>query len=246
MMRVLLCLFFLLFPLGALAQNNILAVDLAEDHVDITSGFNGAQLVLFGVKDKPGDVAVVIRGPRHTIAVRRKEQVAGMWLNRRAMKFRNVPLYYDYALSRPEKQLSKGDNLKEAGIGLDALYFTPDDSSEDAQYIQNFQEAMIRTKQTQGLYPLKPKGVKFLQNNFFRVSFYLPANVPIGTYEVESYLLKDGEVLEDHTTQLRVGQVGFGARVYQFAQRHGFSYGLVCVLMAVMAGWAVNLLRQRD
>lgn len=245
-MRVLLCLLLLLLPHMAAAQNNDLVVDLAEDHVDITTGFNGAHLVLFGVKKQEGDVAVVIRGPAHTMVVRRKDNVGGVWINGRSMKFRDVPVYYDYALSRSEKVMAQSGGLKENGIGLDALYFSPDVSREDPEVVENFQEALIRNKQAQGLYPLKSKPVKFLQNDFFRVSFALPSNVPLGTYEIETFLFKDGAVLESHTTHLRVGQVGFGAKIYLFAHLHGLAYGLICVLVAVMAGVAVNMLRQRE
>lgn len=245
-MRILLCAILLLFPVAALAQGNVLTVDLAEDHVDITTGFNGAHLVLHGVKKQDGDVAVVIRGPERTMVVRRKEKVGGTWMNGKGMKFRSVPTYYDYALSRDEKLFARHGHLKEHGIGLDALYFNPDVSREKAENIQNFQEALIRNKQAQGLYPLKPRPIKFLGNDFFRASFYLPANVPVGNYEVQSFLLSDGAVVESHVTNLRVGQVGFGARVYQFAQKHGLLYGLICVLIAVSAGIAVNMLRRRD
>lgn len=242
MKRALVVLFILLFPFGAFAQEAV-SVDLAQDHVDITTGFNGGQLILFGVKDKPGDLAVVIRGPLRDIVVRRKERVAGMWMNGAAMDFENVPVYYDYALSRGEKAMRADHDLSAEGIGLDALYFQPEDE-KNREKIHNFQEALIRIKQSQGLYPLAAKPVKFIKSNFFRVSFYLPSNVPIGTYEVESFLIQNGEVAERHVTQVRVGQVGTGAKVYGFAHEHGLSYGLLCVAIALLAGWTATLLRR--
>jgi uncharacterized protein (TIGR02186 family) len=194
-------------------------IDLAEDHVDITTGFNGAKLVLFGVKDKPGNVAVVVRGPLHNMVVRRKEQVGKAWLNRQSMKFRKVPVYYDYALGRDEKDNAVRQTMVRAGIGLDALYFTPDESRASSDVIQNFREALVRTKQAEGLYPLKPKAIQFLADNFFRVAFYLPSNLPVGDYSVESFLIDRGQISERHVTHLRVEQVGTGAEVAQFSRR---------------------------
>lgn len=246
MMRFFFTLVVLLFAVPAFAQEDVMSIDLAEDHVDITTGFNGAHLVLFGVKDKPGDIAVVIRGPLVDTVVRRKERVSGMWLNRASMKFEDVPVYYDYALSRDEKTLQARGDLKALGIGLDGLHFAPEDDDEKQDKIQNFQEALVRNKQSLGLYPLKPKAIKFIKSNFFKTTFYLPANVPVGTYEIDSFLIDKGNVVEHNTTSLRVGQVGNGAAIYKFAHEHGLLYGLICVLIAVIAGWAVNLLRQRD
>lgn len=242
-MRFLLCILLLLFAGSAQAQTRELVVDLAEDHVDITTGFNGARLVIFGVREQDGEIAVVIRGPERDMVVRRKDNVMGAWLNSRSMRFRRVPLYYDYAGSRPEGQLAAADVLKRNGIGLDALRFDPDTEREKPEYIQNFQEALVRDKQAHGLYPLKEKEVHFLSNKLFRATFYLPPNVPTGEYQVQSFLIKDGEIKEKRTTKLRVAQVGFGARVFKFAHTRSLSYGILCVLIAAMAGWAVNWFR---
>jgi uncharacterized protein (TIGR02186 family) len=177
------------------------------------------------------------------MVVRRKENVMGTWINRRSMKFRDVPLYYDFAVNRPEAALASADLLRANGIGLNALYFDPDTEREDAEFIQNFREALVRNKQARGLFPLKPEEVTFLSSNLFRTSFYLPSNVPTGKYQVLTFLIKDGEIIEKRTTELRVAQVGFGARVFEFAHTRSLSYGLLCVFIAVSAGWMVNWLR---
>ena len=96
------------FPFApAHAAEALLSVDLAEDHVDITTGFTGSRVVLFGIKETPGDVAVTISGPDRKMVVRRKEQVFGLWINRKSAEFLDVPVYYDYALSRPEKDIDR-------------------------------------------------------------------------------------------------------------------------------------------
>ena len=98
MMRLFVVLIMLVsFPVYA--QENILTVDLAQDSVDITTGFDGAYLSLFGVKYNGGQVAVVIKGPTSDALVRKKESVGGMWMNRSSLRFRDVPQFYYFALS---------------------------------------------------------------------------------------------------------------------------------------------------
>ncbi len=230
---------------GAQAQERGLTIDLANDRVDITAGFTGAHLALFGVKNGPGQVAVVIRGPEKTMLVRRKESALGIWFNKRSLKFRKVPVYYDYALSVPESKLATPETLKKNGIGLNALKFDPDTWRDKPEYAQSFQEALIRNKQAEGLFPLKPRRINFLDDNFFRASFYVPSNVPTGEYEVQSFLIRDGAVVDVRTTALNVGQAGLEAKIYKFAYGQSLAYGLLCVLIAVIAGWSANAIRLR-
>lgn len=242
-MRFLIFLTILMFaaPLSAQEYGQSLAVDLAQDHVDITTGFHGAQLVLFGVRKQPGTIAIVVKGPERTMLVRRKDQVLGAWINARSLKFRLVPSYYDYALSSNN---IAPELLKRYGIGLDALYFDPDLSRDDPDYIRNFQEALVRNKQNQGVYPTKAKAVKFVDDNFFKAEFYMPPNLPSGAYEVHTFLISDGAVLDDKVTTLRVAQVGFNAQVNRLASEHAFLYALIGLFIAVGAGLGINLLRR--
>ncbi|QQG35731.1 MAG: TIGR02186 family protein [Micavibrio aeruginosavorus] len=212
-----------------------LVVDLAADHVDITLGFNGADLTLFGVKDKPGQVAVVIRGPEQTTVVRRKSKALGIWMNTRAVEFLNVPVYYDFATSAPEPDLASPETLNKLGIGLDALDFHVE-KNEDREMIDSFREALVRNRQGGGHFPLSPRTVKFISDDFFRVDFHVPADVPTGNYLVETLLLNEGKVIDRRETSLRVAQVGFSADVYNFSYERPFFYALLSVGMAIVLG----------
>jgi len=237
----------LLVPGYALAQitGNDLTIDLAEKSVNITTGFTGASLSLFGVKEQTGDIAIVIQGPERRMVVRRKDQVAGVWMNRKSVRFLNVPSYYDIALSRAEHDLASPDVMRSEGVGLDALNFEPA-GTETPEDIQLFREALIRNKQIDGNFPLEPKDVIFLNNNFFRANFYMPANVPSGEYTIKTFLFRNGAVIEKQETKLRVGQVGWSARIYRFAHFHAVSYGLLSVLLAIVAGSSAWFFLRKD
>lgn len=227
------------------AETPPVTVDLAEDHIDITTGFTGSRVVLFGVREDPGDIAVTISGPARKMVVRRKEQTLGLWMNRGAVQFLSVPVYYDYALSRPENALAPPEELRRNAIGLDALDFDPvweDDPAESAR----FKEGLIRTRQAQGLYPLEPKPVEFIGDRLFRVTLTLPANVPTGEYTIKTFLARNGKIEQTGTTALTVEQVGFSAEVFNFAWAHGFAYGVCAVIFAALAGWSAHAFLRRD
>lgn len=219
---------------------DMVTVDLAENHVDITTGFNGAQVELFGVKRGAGPVAVVLRGPSHDMTVRRKDKTGGAWLNRTWVNFDDVPVYYDYALSMPEEELASPEVLQKAGIGLGSLEFKTGETELKAE----FREALIRNQQAAGVFRKEPRSITDLGNNFFRVNFYLPSNVHVGTYRVHTYYFRNGKVQDMKTSTLRVAHVGMSARILQFAQDHAVSYGVLCVFLAVFAGWLSNRIRR--
>jgi uncharacterized protein (TIGR02186 family) len=77
-----------------------LVVDLSDPLVAITTGFVGTRLVLFGSAEARGDIVVVVRGPLQDAVVRRKERVAGIWVNRTKVAFRSIPSFYTVAAKR--------------------------------------------------------------------------------------------------------------------------------------------------
>lgn len=246
MLRLLIVLL-LIAPIAAHAQptelGQRLSIDLGSDQVDITTGFHGSTLSVFGVRNSPGTVAIVVKGPERTMLVRRKNPVLGAWINTQSLRFRRVPSYYDYALSAGKGDIPPGV-LKQNNIGLDSLYFDPDISRDEPDIVRKFQEALVRNKQAQGVFPAGAKPIKFLTSNFFRAEFYMPPNLPSGRYDVHAYLIEDGQVVEEQSKALRVAQVGFNARVNRLASQYAFLYGLLGLLIAAGAGWGVHFLRR--
>lgn len=236
-----------LFVCPVMAQSGPLTVDLADKNVDITTGFDGARLALFGVKNKNGDVAVVIKGPAKDTLVRKKQSVAGVWMNRDVLRYKDVPQFYDYALSDAEENILNADMRKEAGIGFDALKFSPDDSADlKPETVKAFQQALVRNKQADGFFPIEPKDIVFLSDTFFKTEFYVPSNVPTGEYVIETFLIDDGNILDKSVTNVKVAQVGFSFGVYRFAHSYSFLYALVIIFIAVVAGWLSNAVRRNN
>lgn len=220
---------------------------LADDAVRITTGFTGTELVVFGTVEEKGTVVLQMEGPRKTAMVRRKEPVLGAWMNRTWLRFDDLPVYYDFAASEEGQEfLPDMATRQRLHIGLDTLEHPPRKKRYDDKVVKEFQKALIRNKQTQGLYPLEPKEVTFLSEGFFRVKFQVPANVPSGEYEVKGFLIRDGQIIHEHTVDVHIGLEGFSSQLYVFSKDYSFFYGLLCVLLAVTAGWLSNTLVRRS
>lgn len=226
-------------------DSDLLTIGLADDSVQITTGFNGSRLTIFGMKREIGDVAIVVRGPERRITVRRKGQSFGMWRNVDDIRFRNVPSYYDFAVSGVERDIAPAILRNEYGIGVDSLRFDALGRRSEGE-VKTFREALIRNKQVSGHFAVEPERVVFLSDKFFRVDFDIPANVPTGLYKITTYLLQEGRVVGQRQTDLRIGQVGTSARIYRFAHNDSMIYGIAAVLMALLAGWLADLFFRKE
>jgi uncharacterized protein (TIGR02186 family) len=216
-----------------------LIADLSSHLIAITTGFSGTEVVLFGTTDGPGDVAVVVLGPRGRVVVRRKDRVGGLWINRATMAFKQVPGYYALATSRPLSGLAARPVLARHEIGLENLPLVPELGPAAAgEALSAFREALVRNKQRLGLYEARPAAVSFLGERLFRTTIPFPSNVPIGTYTVWVFLIRDGDVITAQATPLSVSKLGLSAEVFDFAQQRPALYGLAAVFGAGMIGWA--------
>lgn len=229
---------------SAVAMASDLTIDTAEKQIDITTGFNGAFLHVYGVRQGDGDVVITVRGPERHKIVRRKSQIAGIWINADAMKFRHIPVYYDFAATAGGLETLGTALSEEHMIGLDALRFQPDIRDETQDMVGNFQEALVRNYQRAGVYPLRPQDIDMMDNGLFKARFYIPANVPTGAYTIEAFLVRDGQIAEKQSLNLKIGQVGMSANIYQFAKNNALLYGLCCVFIALSAGLGATFVRR--
>lgn len=221
-----------------------LIADISQHLVAITTGFTGADVLLFGATGGEGEVIVIVRGPESAAVVRRKERIAGIWINARRMTFHEVPAFYHVAASGDLAARPVEEILKEYEVGPEYRRIWPAGAKDDINPEQaaTFRAAFIRGKQREGLYATKTWPVTFIGDRLFRTTIRFPANVPTGTYTVEVFNVTGGRVSNMLTTPLIVSRAGFGAAVYDFAYNYAAGYGLIAILIALMAGWLAGTL----
>jgi uncharacterized protein (TIGR02186 family) len=244
MRRALLALL-LLISLPAHAED--LVSGISQDIIQITSNYTGTQIVVFGAIERAQtaqgrDIVVVVRGPDEPMTVRRRDRVAGVWVNRDAAHFEGLPTYYYLAATQPVSRIASRDTLARYGIGLQQLEPTAIGSHHDSE---PFRQAVIRHLQGLGLYAESPGSIDFYSETLFSTRVPVPAGVTRGQYNVEVYLFRDGQMVSAQSTPLFVDASGLERRLFNLAQNAPFSYGMACVLMAVLLGWISSVLFQR-
>ncbi len=239
-MRRALALLLLLWLSPAHAAEPLIA-DLTSHLVAITTGFTGADVVLFGATDGPGDVIVVVRGPNREAVVRRKSRVAGVWMNTRQVTFVAVPSYYAVYSTRPLDDIMPAATRARQDIGLANLRLDAVDKDRSPQEIADFRAALIRERRQEALYADAVGGFNFFSGELFHLALGFPANVPTGNYTVQIFLVRDGRVVGGQTSPLYISQAGVDAEVNDFARRRALVYGVIAVVGAALAGWLSSL-----
>ena len=168
--------------------------------------------MLFGAKRGDGDVIVVVRGPLENQTVHLKERKFGIWVNTENLTFNDLPSYYWVASNRPVFDILPADTLTRLQIGLDEITIQPTDNNANSAEAIAFRAALIRDKVRKKLYSEDVSPLLFLNDMLFRTQINFPANVSVGEFAIETYLVRDQEVITSETTLLHVRKFGLEAR----------------------------------
>ncbi len=222
--------------------------DVSARTVSVTSSFNGTEIVIFGAVDnsqQPSaesgyyDVVIVVEGVPGRVVARRKNNVAGLWLNTSSAAFDAVPSYYAVASTRPLEEIASDEFRASHGIGFQHLRMMPAFgqaqalSSED---LKEFREAVIRLKQKDGLYVQDPYSVAFIGRSLFRSAIELPANVTVGPFTTRVLLFRQEQLLSQYSVRLSLEREGLERHLHAFAFSFPTLYGFATVAIAVAAG----------
>lgn len=233
-------------PLHAQDQKSLM-IDLASDHIDVSVGFTGSTIEIFGDRRDPEtDVAIIVEGPERPITIWRKARIFGTWVNRHFVRFNKIPVYYNYAVSSEDFIDANPELSKRHRIGIEQMMATRSiKKSKSVEDIQEFRDILVDGRIKSGNFPVNAGQIKFLNDHFFRVGFKIPPSVPTGEYKISSYLVKNGEVIEAKSLVLKVEQIGVNAFVLKSSQEHALLYSFFCILFAALSGWFVSIIRVR-
>ncbi|HEX2655505.1 MAG TPA: TIGR02186 family protein [Xanthobacteraceae bacterium] len=236
------------------AHSERLVLSLSTHRVLINSSFTGAELVLFGAVERDAasatrrggyDIIVQVTGPREKVVTRRKERMLGVWVNAESQSFENTPTYMAVLANKPLTSIAGPELLQRLQLGLNQMNPVKGDASDV------FREALIRLNTEHGLYREDPSAVTFItdsraQSTLFRTTIPLPANVPIGNYQVDVRLFADGAALAQQSSAIEIVKVGFEQFVANAAHEYGLLYGLAATSIALLTGWLASVVFRRD
>jgi uncharacterized protein (TIGR02186 family) len=248
----------LLFALSARpAVAERLVSSLSNHIVQITSNFTGVELTLFGTVENDQaaalhngryDIVATVTGPRESMVVLLKQRVFGIWMNTESRTFVDVPSFLEVLSTRPFESFADAETLRREEIGVADTPLPQQIGSHIADTSPNdpFRQSFVRIKQERHLYGETTNGVTFLTPTLYRATIFVPAEAPVGNYDVDVKLFAEGAAIARTNSAFEIVTVGFERFIANAAVDHGLAYGVVTAMMAVMTGWLASVVFRRD
>jgi uncharacterized protein (TIGR02186 family) len=245
MIRVLLALLLLALPLRA----EEIVSGVSQSGVSITTNFDGTAIMVYGaaIRDAPVpdgpllQVIITVEGPSAPLVVRKKERVAGIWLNRGAVEIAAAPSFYAVAATGDIGDILSPEADRKYSVTIPQTIKGVGSAADKGQYVA----ALQRIRAESGSYRLSQDSVLLLRQSLFRTDITLPANLVEGLYKVRIFLTRGGEVVDMQESQIDVHKAGLERALYNLAMDSPLIYGVLSLLMAMVAGWGASELFKR-
>ena len=232
-----------------LQNGYLLEADVSTRAIPVSLDFSGARVVIFGsataVSETPGivhgplDVVAIVQGQLSNMTVRKKERVAGIWINRRSIEYEQVPVFYAVLSTRALEGIASEEVLAENGIGLREIPISAalsEVAGAKSIRVGEFREAALKIGARERYFVRKDGSIEFLGKSLFRGDINLPPNIPVGNLDVAFFLFRGGALMARYDTKVAFARAGFEQAVYQFANSQPVLYGIATVALGGVIG----------
>jgi uncharacterized protein (TIGR02186 family) len=219
------------------AQAADVTLKLSPETVEIDTFYNGTNVKVSGVIPAGAEAVVRLNGEGEDLHLKKKGKIAGLlWMNTGDLTFHNAPKVYKLYTS---KALADLDNSPAAEFGLAALINRIDISpaGEDKTFLI---KEFVRLKKKEDLYSQKGDAVTFGApeggTKAYQAVLTIPSGMKQGTYTVDVAAVQDGRILSIVSAPLELKQISFPAALTKMAFGHAIWYGVMAVVVAILAG----------
>jgi uncharacterized protein (TIGR02186 family) len=246
MARWLYCLLFVLgwMPQTASCADEPLVVAPAASEVRITTDFAGTELKAIGSMRGPADLIIKLVGPPQEVTLSRETKLGPFWIGGDTVKMENAPsLLFLYATAPIASILSPAEQQKH-GLLLEGVPVHVEPQLQ-AHATDDWRKAFFRLKERQGYYHEDDTAIRVFGNRLFIADMRLPGDLQVGTYAVETLVVKSGKVVGRNLGQFKVRLAGIERRVWTAAHDHSWLFGGLFTLLAMLLGFALNAIPYR-
>lgn len=227
-------------PWGALACS--VHLEVVPEMVGIGAFFQGRKVMVSATVPNGAAAVVEILGSSVSERLMHKGRWGPLWVNRGEVEVSDAPSLYLAASTEPAL-LHNPSDFRAWGYGAlsERIQFRGVVSDENRGW---FLREFLRLKETEGLYGIFPGEAQAssLEGDCPKVttSFFLRSNVKPGRYEVRLSLVENGELKRQTSAFMEVRLVGLPALLRSLAYEHPLLYGVLAVVLAMMAGLLIG------
>jgi uncharacterized protein (TIGR02186 family) len=193
------------------------------------------------------EIVVVVRGENKTETFNKKVRAGPIWISSGKVHISGAPSLFLSFSSAPMDSLSERRTLDEQGLTPAGIrrHIHVDAGGEVVDQ-EALRTSYLNLKTRAGFYQVHNGGVELGRGAGpvvpFSVRFEWPRKAPPGTYTVTAFEWKNGAITPVAEQTMAVVETGFAALIADFATEKPAQYGVVCILLAVIAGFGIDFL----
>ena len=221
-----------------------LVVAPGTGEIDINTDFTGTELKEVGSMRGPADVIIKLVGPQQTTKLTRETRLGPFWVDGETAKTAGAPsLLFLYATA-PIAEILPLVQREKFGLVLEGV---PMRIEPQLQFhvTDDWRGAFFRIKERQGYYHEDDTAIRVFGNRLFIADMRLPGDLQVGTYTVETLVVKSGKVVSRNVGKFDVRLAGIERWVWNAAHDHPWLFGGVFTLLAMLLGLALNAIPYR-
>jgi hypothetical protein len=210
--------------------------------------YGGATVRVEGARDADGTIIVVVRGPTVTEVFNHNGRAGFLWVNTDKVTISGVPfLWLVFSSERVGACLPRAV-IDQYGLDQAALkkqmriQCKACDQGQIAEEYLNYKAMQGSYRQASGDFRMVAASAAGASDPSYRFEFELPRCATPGEYRVQVLECRGGEVSASSEVPLRIVEVGFPSVIAWMASRHASYYGMLSVLVALLAGLSIDFL----
>ena len=232
---------------GAGRAAAVISLTANHDHITIDFFYHGSTVGVKGVSDAGRDLVIKITSPEGHQVMKQKGKVAGaLWMNVGTLTFENTPNMYELFSTKKVDDILSVDEQKKHTLGYAALadHVEISPMANAAEKTQWFGE-FVKFKEASNLYKTDFGKIDMKDLPDGHQEYYIQTQWPYqaapGEYLVSVYAVKDGKVVEQAESHVKVEQVGMVKTLATMAKDSAALYGFLSIGIALSAGFGVGL-----
>lgn len=236
--------FFLVVMAMPVAKANALSCQVAPDNISINLMYNGAELAITGVSDPADDLLVKISSATGDVHLKYKGKASGLvWMKMGGMEFKNVPNVYMLFTTGQVNNLLDENSRAANVIGYDAIQAGSSmERSDGVEVEEKWFDEFLKFKKAEKLYNVQEETIVRKEGGAgeFSLAVDWPFQAPPATYTVEVFAVRDGQIVDRASAPITVAQTGIVKQLSGLAFNNAAVYGVLAVIIAMVAGFAVG------
>jgi hypothetical protein len=223
-------------------------VKVTPDVVRMGAFYGGATVRVEGARDADATIIVAVRGPTVTEVFNHDGRAGFLWVNTAKVTISEVPsLWLVFSSERVGACLPRAV-IDQYGLDQAALkkqmriQCQACDQGQIAEEYLNYKAMQGSYRRASGDFRKVAASAAGVSDPSFRFEFEFPRCATPGEYQVRVLECRGGEVSASLEVPLRVVEVGFPSFISGMASRHASFYGMLSVLVALLAGLGIDFL----